>query len=341
VSTRRKAGKLVRVSAAQTVSEGRPSRAKAARPLEHRPIAGEEGALAGLVFSMSDPALFGPDGEDKRAAQKHVRYSRRKVRDAVGDELQAREVFALASVQASELATLRGSHEALRPYLIEQRVAAVKTMRELRIETHTARAGVAVAHRLTAIGLGLLDVGAKALDPTMLKLGRDFIEAAGRHVDRATDLDRRAKLNHPPATSFTPGINPTRLQAERERLEDERDNNSDAAADTVMTVAASGASSEEDESPQDQDLRGLAGAENNGQAAGPSPIEVERGPTDSDAASGVAPPGPSGADPRVEVLTHVRPSLPPHLAALMAPNPFYEAEQERQAAINASRARRR
>jgi hypothetical protein len=76
----------------------------------------------------------------------------------------------------------------------------VKTAREFHVESWTARTEVAVAARLLATGLALLDHGSTDLDVEILKAAATLITQARLTRDNALDTDRRAKAATPAAT---------------------------------------------------------------------------------------------------------------------------------------------
>jgi hypothetical protein len=193
MSVRRDKDRLRLVSSPQTKSEGRASRAERAS-IPHRPtLPGEEGAIASLVLAFADPLHASADPSERRRAAYAVGHARKRVRAAVGPE-HAPEVFARAQVTRRDLAAVQAAHEAARGRLIAGAVEAVATMQEHEVELTTARASVAVAKRLYALGSALLDVGARDLDPDRLKAGAGLIAAGRLELLNALELDRRAKL---------------------------------------------------------------------------------------------------------------------------------------------------
>jgi hypothetical protein len=193
MSVRKRAGRLTLVSNGQTKSEGRASRAEAAS-IPHRPtLPGEEGAIASLVLAFADPLHASADPAERKRAAYAVGHARKRVRAAVGPE-HAPEVFARAQVTRRDLAAVQAAHEAARERLIAGAVEAVSTMQEHEVECSSARASVAVAKRLYALGSALLDVGARDLDPDKLKAGAGLIAAGRLELLNALELDRRAKV---------------------------------------------------------------------------------------------------------------------------------------------------
>jgi hypothetical protein len=193
MSVRRDKDRLRLVSSPQTKSEGRASRAERAS-IPHRPtLPGEEGAIASLVLAFADPLHASADPSERKRAAYAVGHARKRVRAAVGPE-HAPEVFARAQVTRRDLAAVQAAHEAARERLIAGAVEAVSTMQEHEVECSSARASVAVAKRLYALGSALLDVGARDLDPDKLKAGAGLIAAGRLELLNALELDRRAKV---------------------------------------------------------------------------------------------------------------------------------------------------
>ena len=185
MSVRTKAGRLRLVTGAQTVSEGRASRAQDAGQLAHRPtMSGLEGAVASLAESITE-VVFGVDG-----ALNRMRHGRKRLRRLVGADEARRVEAVLRSGGGLDLVALASADKSARPRVLRGAVETASIAREYGVDSTAALASLAVSGRCRALGHALLDQGIKDLDSDKLKLATTLFSAARLEQLNALELHR-------------------------------------------------------------------------------------------------------------------------------------------------------